>query len=315
MDGLINYKLYGITLQQIQIFCIAAKCENLTETAKYMHMAQATVSKNISTLENNLGLLLFLREKKRITLTSAGKQLAQDWRGVLNTITNSVGQARKTHEGAPTSLFIADYYATNSAKYLTPFVEQFEGLNPEIDLIVERTDPYSIFTGLKERYYDAAFFSSDGEAMLKNADLDYMQLFSLCPVIAYSNSHRLAKKDPLFTSDFIDETIVAMTDDRYKFYWEMVETVYQKCGFQSDIKYVSNEQTMAFELTRGRSVAIIDETYMPFSGTGIRFHQLPECDKILGFGLAWSPDNENPLLKKMLEFARTTFGPWVAKQF
>ncbi|MDR1495322.1 MAG: LysR family transcriptional regulator [Clostridiales Family XIII bacterium] len=310
MNELINYKLNGITLQHVQIFCLAAHYENLTETGKRIHMSQASISRTIATIEESIGVKLFHRQKKRIYLTDAGKQLAKDWHGILKSITNSIEHARKTQEEVSTDLLIADYYTSNSLIYLLPFIEQLEIKIPAINIRVEKTDPYTIFTGLKERYYDAAFFSADGESMLRSAGLEYMNLFSLVPSIVFSNKHRLAAEPELSTEDFINETIVAMTDERYKFYWDMVEKVYSQYGFKSDIKYVSNAHSMAFELMRGRTIAIMDEVYKPFSGGAeFCFHRLLEGDAFLGYGLAWSPDNENPMLKNTLAFARKSFRP------
>lgn len=308
---ILNYRMMGITLQQMQLFCLAAECENLTETARRVHMTQASVSRNIAALENNLGIALFHRQKKRIYLTKAGVQLAKDWRRVLVMAANSAEQAAKLQEGPSDSLFLADYYTANSEEYLLPFVRQFESVKPGIKIQVEKTDPITIFNGINERYYDAVFFSVDGEAMLKDAGLQFKKLFSLYPCIVLSSGHRLFNAESVSTSDFAEETIVAMTDDRYKFYLQMVENVCQKSGFPIDnLKYVSNAHTMAFELMRGQCIAIMDEIYAPFVKMPLRYVQLLECGPILGYGIAWSLENDNPCLRDLLDFSKkfkTTF--------
>ena len=65
-----------ITLQQINVFLTAAKYGNFTKASEELHMSQSSVSRNIVFIEDALGIILFVRFKKRVRLTSAGEYLS-----------------------------------------------------------------------------------------------------------------------------------------------------------------------------------------------------------------------------------------------
>lgn len=75
--------LSGITFGQIEIFLTAAKYENFTKTAEVLYMTQASVSRNILSMENALGLVLFIRYRHRVSLTNAGKSLAEELQQIM----------------------------------------------------------------------------------------------------------------------------------------------------------------------------------------------------------------------------------------
>ena len=65
------------TLQQLRIFKAIASEKSFTQAAEILFVSQPSLSKQIKTLENRLGILLFNRENNTITLTEAGKVFLQ----------------------------------------------------------------------------------------------------------------------------------------------------------------------------------------------------------------------------------------------
>ncbi len=63
-------------LPSVRVFEAAARHENFTLAAAELGMTQAAVSYQIRLLEERLGLPLFVRSKRRVTLSEAGRRLA-----------------------------------------------------------------------------------------------------------------------------------------------------------------------------------------------------------------------------------------------
>lgn len=61
-------------LRQLRYFLKASELQNFTEAAKYLFIAQSTLSQQINQLEQELGVLLFDRIGKRLFLTEAGRE-------------------------------------------------------------------------------------------------------------------------------------------------------------------------------------------------------------------------------------------------
>ena len=66
------FMVLPFTLQQLRIFKAIAAEKNLAQAAKILFISQPSLSKQIKTLENHLGILLFYRTGNKIVLTEAG---------------------------------------------------------------------------------------------------------------------------------------------------------------------------------------------------------------------------------------------------
>ncbi len=61
-----------MTIQQLRAFTTVAQLENISKAADFLHISQSSLSKQISKLESELGVTLFDRKGKKITLNKAG---------------------------------------------------------------------------------------------------------------------------------------------------------------------------------------------------------------------------------------------------
>ncbi|GAB3063930.1 LysR family transcriptional regulator [Salinicoccus sesuvii] len=71
-------------IKQLLIFQTAAKELNFTRTAQILGYAQSSITANITALESELGVPLFERLGKRVTLTESGKKLLDYADDILN---------------------------------------------------------------------------------------------------------------------------------------------------------------------------------------------------------------------------------------
>ena len=64
-------------LSQLKYFCALAKLEHMTRAAESLHITQPALSRAISSLEKELGITLFNRGGKGVTLTNDGTEFLQ----------------------------------------------------------------------------------------------------------------------------------------------------------------------------------------------------------------------------------------------
>lgn len=235
-----------ITLQQFEIFLSAAKYENLTQAAEELHMTPASVSRNIAALEMNLGLVLFIRHKRRVRLTDAGRQLAEDLKGLSRQLGSVLEKAYETQKCNYSTLRIGDFNTTPSDAYLLPVLDKFEADYPDVEVLIDRTDPLSVVSGLIEKKYDAVFFTSAGKEVFEHAGMSYVKILSLVPCIVISKRHRLFAEKEIDVQDFCNDTIVTMSTSGYSVYWDYARSIFEKYGFSvSNVKFVDNPHSSA----------------------------------------------------------------------
>ena len=75
--------LYNIQLMDLELFLTVAKYASFTKAGEKLFVTQSWVSKRIHLMEDELGLSLFIRNKREVTLTPAGRAYA---RGILRPV-------------------------------------------------------------------------------------------------------------------------------------------------------------------------------------------------------------------------------------
>lgn len=71
-------------LEQLRLFLAAAEHRGFSPAARALYTSHSTLSRAVSALEEELGLPLFIREHKVLTLTPAGEFLRQRAAEILN---------------------------------------------------------------------------------------------------------------------------------------------------------------------------------------------------------------------------------------
>ncbi len=79
------------TLGLIQTFCKVVQCASFTAAAKALHISGAAVSKQISLLEAELGVMLLNRTTRHVTLTETGETYYQEVQSVLLALDKAYG--------------------------------------------------------------------------------------------------------------------------------------------------------------------------------------------------------------------------------
>lgn len=75
---------FGMDIRHARTFVTVAELGTVSKASLQLRVAQPALSRQISDLEQQLGLKLFDRVGRRLILTSAGEQLLGDCRGLLN---------------------------------------------------------------------------------------------------------------------------------------------------------------------------------------------------------------------------------------
>ena len=81
-------------LTYLHLFAKVAETLSFRETAKQFHVARSTVSKRIAQFERELGVSLFNRSTRRMSLTDAGQRLYQHWHEVARSVDTALATVR-----------------------------------------------------------------------------------------------------------------------------------------------------------------------------------------------------------------------------
>ena len=71
-------------IEQLRLFIAAAECRGFSPAARRLYTSHSTVSRSVSALEDELGVQLFIREHKLLTLSPAGESLLEDAKAIVS---------------------------------------------------------------------------------------------------------------------------------------------------------------------------------------------------------------------------------------
>src|SRR3954466_4116410 len=126
-----------IAAGRLRAFDAVARHLNFRAAAEEMALTQSAVSRQIQSLEEEVGVSLFLRHTRAVELTSAGAQLLMAVSQSLPRIDSAVRQIRQSAGRRSVALTT---FASFASMWLIPRMEQFQRENPEIDIRIDASD-------------------------------------------------------------------------------------------------------------------------------------------------------------------------------
>lgn len=144
------------SLAWLSAFEAVARRGSVTDAAEELDLTQGAVSRQVQKLEQQIGLDLFVREKKRLILTPAGASYAEDIRGAISKITNATIKLRSNPEGGTLELSILPAFGTH---WLAPRLPDFLAANPGVTInLSTRVVPFDF---AHERFHAAIHFGRE----------------------------------------------------------------------------------------------------------------------------------------------------------
>jgi LysR family glycine cleavage system transcriptional activator len=132
-----NSRRYNLPhLAFFQGFEAAARTLSFTKAAGELFVTQSAVSRQIKALEDNLGLRLFERRARSLTLTEHGQALYRIATDVLDRLQSATDRLRAETRARQLAITTTSGFAS---LWLIPRLRRFTALHPEIDVRISAT--------------------------------------------------------------------------------------------------------------------------------------------------------------------------------
>lgn len=183
-------------ISQLRYFATVAQLENMSRAAEVLHISQPSLSKNISSLEEELGTLLFDRNCKQLTLNTAGRRFLESCNLILQEYQTAENDIQLLTTGSNTRIKIGTccsidkfYSCMSSFKKLHPeteydlnsFIEyeNYPDIN-QFDVLIYPNEPqYDKFSGFDFALDSYMLAVPTSHALSKSATLSFKMLNNL----------------------------------------------------------------------------------------------------------------------------------------
>ncbi|HJW10600.1 MAG TPA: LysR family transcriptional regulator [Albitalea sp.] len=126
-----------LSLGNLRAFEAVARRLSFSEAADELHLTQSAVSRQIKSLEDELGSPLFSRGTRHVELTGDGSTLLRSVAPWLDRLDAGVRQIRQLRGRRVVSV---STFASFASLWLIPQMEAFQRAHPDIDIRVSATD-------------------------------------------------------------------------------------------------------------------------------------------------------------------------------
>ncbi|WP_224826516.1 LysR family transcriptional regulator [Cognatishimia sp. MH4019] len=181
----------------------------LARAADVLNITQSALSHQIKGLEDQTGVVLFIRRSKPLKLSAAGMKLLALAETVLPQVAALEQDFEGVQDGKAGRLHIAiECHAC--FEWLFPVLEEFRKGWPDVDVDIRPGLAFDALPALQKEAVDLVV-SSDPESL---PNVDFTPLFDYDPVFVASSKHPLAQKDFIEAEDFRGETLIIYPVDR-----------------------------------------------------------------------------------------------------
>ena len=186
-----------MTLNQIVYFQTVARCQHFRLAASELNISQPSLSRSISNLEDELGIVLFERKGRTVTLTKYGRIFLEHADRILNDVALAEKQMKRL-AGSSGHVDIA-YVFPLAAWYIPHMVRQFlaGGSNEKISFNFHQTNTYEMVNGLKAENYEVIF----GAYVEDEPGIEFVPILKQEMIIITPLGHPLASKENVSLKD------------------------------------------------------------------------------------------------------------------
>lgn len=242
-------------IRELKYFMEVAQELNITRAAQKLNMAQPPLSRQIQQLEENLGVRLFDRSRKKIQLTEEGKLLRIRGSQILELIEKTETEVRELTRGITGTIYIGT--VEGRGPYLmSQWIARFKEQYPQVYYEIWNGSTDDVLDRLEKGLLDVALIMEPFNTEILNS-----VIVDKVPWIAMiNNEHPLAKLpgDTIELAQLRDEPVI-LPSRKYRV--REITGWFEEAGISVNMQAEMSSYLNARELTmQGVGIAIFPST-------------------------------------------------------
>ena len=287
---------------QLETFLCVADAGSFNKAAKKMHISLPSVIKQINSLEERIGLQLFIRTRRGLVLTGAGKSLYQDTKNIIQYCKASVERAKDAMPGRDETIYIGISPMTPEPIIvdLWPRIQKYcPDMHFELLSLENRKEGLKGFLNDLVGHIDMVTGVFD-DVMLNEYSYAALQISSEPICCALSVHHSLAQKEMLTVQDLYQKQFLLPSQGQ-NYYVDLLRKDLQKEHPQIQIEDFESYHDDVFQRCANNQCMLMAIKQWRFKDSRLKI--LPvDWNYTIPFGLIYSPE-ASPVLQRVLQAA------------
>lgn len=263
---------------QIEYFLTVAKHLSFTKAAKELYVSQPAISRQILSMEEELGHTLFERNNKSVKLTEAGEMFFNFFTDYKNDFNNVKIHAQLISEGRQRVLRLGIIDSWDISPFFIDVIKKFREMHSQVRIELHSFDVYDMEEALTTDAVDIAMTIEPDSGEYRG--ITSINLASIPRVLLYSENllldseknqgskdkigqkqstrHRESVKE-LQPADFSEETFLVVTgEEPWVYGLDLVKGFCRPYGFVPKVQGVNSTDAMVAGIQCEMGVAIVD---------------------------------------------------------
>ena len=188
-----------------------AQLKNVTRAAEQNFITQSTMSSTISSIESELGVHLFTRNKRVISLTPAGETFVAAAEEIIQKYDTVIAQIKNSPDGIVSRVVLGFNSLSVVGMKSSIITEQLQKMYPTLSIRLCKHSVSELTQSLLDGRADI-IFTNHFEAR-NNPKAHYIAFAYAQPCVFMQKGHRLAEKAVLTIQDLENETLFCASNE------------------------------------------------------------------------------------------------------
>ncbi|MEH7502175.1 LysR family transcriptional regulator [Neobacillus drentensis] len=267
-------------LLQLKYFQTVAGLEHMTKAAEELQIAQPSLSKTISRLEEDLGVPLFDRKNRQLRLNEYGKLFLDRVNRIFLELNEGKREIAERSEQGQSQITLAVSIPRVLPELLSSFLKQYPDI--KFQQVLRST------TSMKSQLEKAEIDFCISSVPIEGTDIVWEPLMTEEIYLIVPPEHRLSRREEIVLSEVKNDPFISMnTGFGFR---NLTDAFCHEAGFIPNIAFEGDEPGVIGDLVRqGLGIAFIPEISWihhtnPFPNK-LRIIE-PKCQRTIGLG--WS---------------------------
>lgn len=283
-------------IQHIRYFLVLANELHFWRASEKLYTSQSNLSRHIQSLEDEMGVKLFERDKRNVELTAAGKFLQSEWKELIEHFDQSKIHAQKIHKGSAGTISIA-YPGSITYNFLPDLLKTLHKELPELKIELTEPTDKTHATLLLDFSIDLSF-SRD---KIEHPNVLSQKLYSEPVSLVVPNHHRITAANFNDLRDLQNDKFIISSLHHTTYFSSLLRNIFARHGFEPQTLIESDFGSMILALVaRELGVTIIPQSFKYAGIAGVRFIEL---DDEVDLYVNQRKNDDNPVVAHVLSFA------------
>jgi DNA-binding transcriptional LysR family regulator len=283
-------------LRHLRYFVAVAETLSFRQASRQLRVSQPSLSVQIKQLEDELGVPLFRRSKRRVEITRAGEVFLSAARDISLRLKQASAAALRAESGEVGTIRLG-FIPTATFHILPRLLEKIRSTLPLVKMELREGTEDPQITGLRTGSLDVCI----GHLSRSYDQIENMLLVREPLVVALPKGHRAARKRSVGIKDLEDEFFILPSKDLLPGLYQMIATALLKVRISPDRYQMAEHFQTGVNLTRAR----VGVMFLPSSAKNF----VPDAVVLRtpGFSIGqletfalWSRGNVDPLVHRVL---------------